>query len=277
VKTDLHTHTTASDGKLTPEQLVDSAARLGINVLGITDHDTVAGIPLALEAAKRHPSVIVVPGVEINCDVTDGELHILGYFIDAHSAQLDAELERLRNSRRERGSRMVAKLQALGMDIKWERVQEIAGSGSVGRPHVAQALLEAGHVSSLRDAFDRYIGRNGPAYVEREKITPIDAVRLIVKAGGLPVLAHPADVPDLDNFIRQLKTAGLVGLEVYYDGYGTDVICDLLGTASRHKLLVTGGSDFHGIGGEAGGELGQPNVPESCARGLFALAGKTLD
>ncbi|MEW6142969.1 MAG: PHP domain-containing protein [Chloroflexota bacterium] len=277
MRVDLHTHTTASDGKLTPEQLIASAARLGINVLGISDHDTVAGIPAALETAKTYPTITVVPGVEINCDVTDGELHILGYFIDYHSPQLNTELEHLRHSRRERGAKMVAKLQTLGKNIKWERVQEIAGTGSVGRPHVAQALLEAGHVSSFRDAFDRYIGRNGPAYVEREKITPVGAVKLILGVGGLPVLAHPADVPNLDDFIKQLKAAGLVGLEAYYNGYRLEVIHNLVAIAAQHKLIVTGGSDYHGLGGEAGGELGQPDVPEKCARELFALAGKHLD
>ncbi|MCX8126949.1 MAG: PHP domain-containing protein [Dehalococcoidia bacterium] len=277
MKVDLHTHTTASDGKLTPEQLVISAVRLGINILGISDHDTVAGIPMALETAKAYPSITVVPAVEINCDVSGGELHVLGYFIDYHSRRLNSELERLRTSRCERGAKMVAKLQALGMNIKWERVQEIAGTGSIGRPHVAQALLEAGYVSSFRDAFDRYIGRNGPAYVEREKITPAGAVKLVLEAGGLPVLAHPADIPELNKFIEQLKVAGLVGIEAYYNGYKPEVIHDLVSLASSHRLIITGGSDYHGSGNEAGGELGQPEIPEKCARDLFALAGKILN
>jgi len=277
MKVDLHTHTTASDGKLSPAQLVAYAVKLGINVLGISDHDTIAGIPAALDAAKTYSTINVVPAVEINCDVTDGELHVLGYFIDYNSQLFKAELERLRNSRRERGARMVAKLQGLGMNISWERVQEIAGSGSVGRPHVAQALLEAGFVASFRDAFDRYIGRNGPAYVEREKITPVDAIKLISEAGGLPVLAHPADIPNLNNFIERLKVVGLVGLEAYYNGYRPDVVADLVTKASLNKLIVTGGSDYHGLGGEAGGELGQPDVPEKCAKDLFALAGKHLN
>jgi predicted metal-dependent phosphoesterase TrpH len=137
-------------------------------------------------------------------------------------------------------------------------------------------MLEGGFVASFREAFNRYIGRDGPAYVEREKITPSGAVKLILKSGGLPVLAHPADVPELERFLDELVQSGLVGMEVYYNGYTPQVINNLAGLAASRRLLTTGGSDYHGLGGEAGGELGQPDVPEKCVIELFARAGKTL-
>jgi len=272
---DLHVHTTASDGALTPTQVVQRAARLGLEIVAITDHDTVAGIPEALAAGLLH-GVEVIPGVEINTDVPGAEVHVLGYFVDHLNQELDAELAVLRDGRVGRARRMAEVLTAMGAPVRFERILEIAGEGSVGRPHVAQALLEAGHVSSFGQAFEQYIGRNSPAYVERPKFTPAEACALICRAGGLPVLAHPVFFDrygkikerfDEDGLLPEMISQGLVGMEVYYNGYDAITIEHLLGVARRHNLIVTGGTDFHGHR-QGDQDLGGVYVPRKVVRRL---------
>lgn len=272
MRADLHLHTTASDGRLTPRELVQQAAKLNLDVIAVTDHDTVEGIPPALEAAKSFPQLMVIPGVEINTDVPKGEVHILGYFINYLDPKLRRNLEELRTSRYERGKKMVAKLSEMGINVEWERVMELAGGGSVGRPHIAQAMLERGYVSSLREAFDNYIGRNGPAYIERKKLTPLDAVRLVVESDGLPVLAHPADIDPLEPFLLQLKKAGIVGIEIYYNGYSTRTIAQLKSLAKKHALISSGGSDYHGLDTSIGADIGSIHLPQDSVQQLISLA-----
>ncbi|GAI12492.1 unnamed protein product, partial [marine sediment metagenome] len=165
-------HSTASDGKFSPAAIVRKSAERGLTFIALADHDTVDGIAPALAAAKAFPQLRVIPCAEISTDIPKSEVHVLGYFIDYTDQKLKATLERMRHSRRERAYGMVAKLGKLGINIEWQRVQEIAGSGSIGRPHIAQALLEKGYIASLKEAFTKYIGRDGPAYVKREKMTP---------------------------------------------------------------------------------------------------------
>lgn len=272
MRADLHLHTTASDGRLTPRELVQKAVKLNLDVIAVTDHDTVEGIPPALEAAKSFPQLMVIPGVEINTDVPKGEVHILGYFINYLDPKLRRNLEELRTSRYERGKKMVAKLSEMGINVEWERVMELAGGGSVGRPHIAQAMLERGYVSSLREAFDNYIGRNGPAYIERKKLTPLDAVRLVVESDGLPVLAHPADIDPLEPFLLQLKKAGIVGIEIYYNGYSTRTIAQLKSLAQKHALISSGGSDYHGLDTSIGADIGSIHLPQDSVQQLISLA-----
>lgn len=271
MKVDLHIHTTASDGALSPQEVVRLAAKKGLSVVAITDHDSVAGIAAAKEEAQAFPSLRLIPGVEINTDIPNGEVHILGYFIDYESEELKRTLEALRHSREIRAQKMIAKLGELGIQVEWQRIQELAGGGSVGRPHIAQAMWEQGYVPSLQEAFTKYIGRNGPAYAERERLSPEEAVKLVVRAGGLPVLAHPADTNDLEKFVVKLKEVGLVGLEAYYDGYGRKTIHQLVQLASKYGLLTSGGSDFHGLAGDEM-PIGGIDVPLDCARRLIALA-----
>lgn len=271
MRADLHLHTTASDGSLTPREVVLKAVELELDVIAITDHDTVSGIAPALAVAKSYPQLTVIPGVEINTDVRKGEVHILGYFIDYHDPKLNRSLEELRNSRYERGKRMVAKLAEMGVNIEWNRVMEIAGRGSVGRPHIAQAMVEKGYVASLREAFDKYIGHDGPAYIERKKIAPLEAVKLVLESGGLPVLAHPADIEQLGRLLLKLKKAGLVGIEIYYDGYATETISHLEGLALKHDLIACGGSDYHGLDGSTGSDMGSVNVPQESVEKLISL------
>ena len=270
-KVDLHIHSTASDGRLSPADIVRESAAKGLTVIALADHDTVDGILPALEAARAFPWLTVIPGVEVSTDVPHGEVHVLGYFIDYADHGLQATLKRMHNSRRERARGMVAKLGDLGVGIEWERVQEIAGSGTLGRPHLAQAMLEKGYIDSLKEAFTKYIGRDGPAYVEREKMTPVEAVQLILRANGLPVLAHPLTVPDSETMVIELEAAGLVGIETYYHEHTAEQTERLVSLADKHGLIATGGSDYHGLDADVGTIIGGVDVPIQSAEQLVAL------
>lgn len=268
-KVDLHSHTTASDGTYPPRALVETAIRRGLRVLAITDHDSTEGIPEAL-ATARGSGLVLWPGVEISTDVPGAEVHILGYCVEFRNPVFQGTLRRLRESRVDRARRMVAKLAKLGLPVAWQRVQEIAGNGAIGRPHVAQALLERGYISSLPEAFNRYIGRTGPAYVERYRLTPEEAVQLVVGAQGFASLAHPVNVGpaaetgeqlDLEALLPRLVPAGLAGIEAYYTGYPPEIVQQLLRVAGRWNLVATGGSDFHGRGTLTVG-VGEVAVPE---------------
>lgn len=255
---DLHIHTTASDGCHTPREVVEMAADLGLWTIAITDHDSTEGVAEAERAARSLP-LEVIHGVEINADFARSELHILGYYLDCEFPELQDALLKLRTARRQRAARMIDRLAALGLPLERERVAEIAGEGSaIGRPHVAQAMVERGYVDSVEEAFARYIGRGGPAHVERFKLSPLEALRLIRQAGGLPVLAHPLQLMDL---VPELAAEGLAGLEAYYTGYTEAETRLLLDLARKHNLLVTGGSDFHGAGVVPEARLGGVEVP----------------
>ena len=181
-----------------------------------------------------------------------------------------------RNSREGRARGMVYKLHDLGIDIEWERVQEIAGEGSVGRPHIAQELLEKEYISSFNEAFDKYIGQDGPAYVERDKMTPVEAVQLIKLGKGLPVLAHPFTINEPETMIPALKEAGLIGLEAYYKDYSPDEINTILDLAAKSNLIVTGGTDYHGIDDSTEVIPGGVDVPMESVEKLIALADKGM-
>jgi 3',5'-nucleoside bisphosphate phosphatase len=258
---DLHTHTTASDGTHTPQQLVSRAAKLAVKVIAVTDHDSTGGVAEA-QATGERLGVEVIAGVEINTDVPGAEVHILGYFVNPNHEELNAELARIREGRVGRARKMAEVLTGMGAPVRFERILEIAGEGSVGRPHVAQALLEAGHVATFGEAFEKYIGRNSPAYVERMKFTPAEACGLIRRAGGVPVLAHPVFFDrygaikssfNLEAMLEETIAAGLLGIETYYPNYDAVTVEYLLGIARRHGLVVTGGTDFHGS---------KPNEPD---------------
>jgi len=272
MRADLHLHTTASDGSRSPEEIVRKASELGLDVIAITDHDTTEGIQPALEAAKNYPDVTVIPGVEISTDAPKIEVHILGYFIDHKSPELNDALSELRNTRYERGIKMVARLAGMGIDIDWERVLELAAEGTIGRPHIAQAMLERGYVASIKEAFTKYLGRDGPAYVERKKVTPEKAVELILKSGGFPFLAHPIEIEHLEHFIMDLKSAGLRGLEVYYATYSPGTIAHLQALASKHGLIASGGSDYHGLDNTVGTPMGSIDLPRESVEQIMSLA-----
>jgi predicted metal-dependent phosphoesterase TrpH len=245
---DLHLHTLASDGRLSPTELVHLAARQGLKTVAVTDHDTTDGLAEAFEAAKKFPGLRIIPGIELSADVPGDEVHVLGYFIDPDDAELQAELLRFREGRVARAKTMVDKLDQLGIHVEWERVQHFAGDGAVGRPHIAMALVEAGYCQEPKDAFPEYLGRNGLAYVERVKLTPVDAVRMIQRAGGAAVLAHPAYMDDMEAGIASLSGIGLAGIEVHYAKYREDTIRKLARIARQYELIPCGGSDYHGMG-----------------------------
>ncbi len=271
-KVDLHIHSTVSDGRFSPEEIVHKAAALGVNIIALADHDSVDGIAPALAAAEAFPGLRIIPCVEISTDIPQSEVHVLGYFIDYTSHELQTALERFRHSRRQRAQGMIAKLNDLGVQIEWPRVQEIAGGSSIGRPHIAQAMLEKGYVSSIRKAFIKYLGREGPAYVERRKMTPAEAVKLVLRANGLPVLAHPLFINNVETIVAELKVAGLVGIEVYYNGYNAGEISSLVKLADKYGLLATGGSDYHGLDDSTETMIGGVDVPMESAERLIALA-----
>lgn len=259
---DFHSHSTFSDGRLTPTQLVDLAASGGVRWLALTDHDITDGLPEAQQAVNRHDGMTLIHGVELSTDVPGNEVHVLGYFLDWHDETFQETLAHFRESRLDRGSRMVQRLGELGMPIAWERVQEIAGEGAVGRPHIAQALVEKGYVASIQEAFDLYLSRNGPAYVERERLTPTQAVELINSVNGLAFLAHPRELQNLDILLDEMGEAGLCGMEVFYKDYLPDEVKRLRLTAERHNILPLGGSDYHalqGPGERLPGDIPLPN------------------
>lgn len=268
---DLHLHTTASDGRLTPAELVRRAGQKGLRVIAITDHDSTEGLEEAFAAAKEFSTLTIIPGIELSTDVPNGEIHMLAYFADWKSSVLQAQLQEFRAARFDRGHRMAEKLAALGMPISWDRVVELAQGGAVGRPHVAQGMLDAGWVSTIQEAFEKWIGRTGPAYAERPKLTPEEAVRMVKRMGGITSLAHPKDIPDLEQTVAELAAAGLGGIEAHYYGYTPEYVTYLCSLAERHGLIPTGGSDCHSIPGGAGGDVGEVEVPLESAERLITV------
>jgi predicted metal-dependent phosphoesterase TrpH len=267
---DLHTHTTASDGTLTPRQLVSEAAQRGLRVLAVTDHDSTEAIPDALDEASRHRPLQVVPGVEINCDVEGAEVHILGYYLDYEASWFQDFCREQRQERRARVHRIADRLAELGMPIEPGEVLALVSEGSAGRPHVARAMVTRGYVKTVREAFDKYLGAGKPAYVPRKQLSPSDAVRLIRRAGGVPVLAHPG-LAQRDEMIPSLIAAGLMGIECYYAEHSAPQTANYLELCRERDLVATGGSDFHGPKVRAA-TLGVPAVPMAAWEALKAKA-----
>lgn len=268
-KIDLHLHSTASDGVYSPAEVVRMAAERGLEYIALTDHDSVAGIAEALAEAEKYPCLTVIPGVEISTDIAAGDVHILGYFVDWRNTGFVQKLSGMRDSREERGQAIIVKLAELGMPLEWSRVKEIAGDAVIGRPHITQAMLEKGYISSFAEAFDKYIGRNGPAYAERIKLNPAEAVTLIQSAGGLAVMAHPFTLPEAEPLIHSLVPVGLAGIETYYASYGDYEIEKLRRLAQNLDLVATGGTDFHGLDPATEMPIGGQTVPMSAVKGLL--------
>lgn len=270
---DFHCHSTASDGILSPSDLVKLAYEQGVRVLTLSDHDSTEGVAEARRAAEGYGDFTLIPSVEMGTDIPGGEVHVLGFYLEPDNEELQAALLRLRDSREQRGKGMVDKLRDMGLDIAWEQVRRFAGDGAVGRPHVARALQEKGYVSTVTEAFEKYIGRDGPAYVERIKMTPAKAVATIARLGGVPCLAHPRDLEDLDGILAELKGAGLIGLEVHYKDYDAEAVERLADAARRFDLVPWGGSDYHGLYGEGEplpGQMYSP-LPEESIEALLVL------
>jgi len=265
---DLHTHSLRSDGALEPSALVERAAARGVTIQALSDHDTLSGVADAVATGERL-GVRIIPSTELNTESEWGHVHILGYFLDPGDAALEDRLRWLREHRGRRIELMVEKLRALGYPITLARVLEIAQGGSLGRPHLAQALFEAGHVPTYDSAFDTLIADGAPAYVSRVGLTPLEAVQLIVARGGVPSLAHPFTVNGLDELMPLLVAAGLAGIETYYGSHPPAMTAACLTLARRYDLVPTGGSDFHGRG-DHGAPLGGTFVPPETIGALEA-------
>lgn len=264
VLADLHAHTTASDGDLTPRDLVRRAVRFGVTTLAITDHDTLAGVDEAAQEGLRL-GIRVIAGVELSVRVPTGQLHLLGYFSEPATTSTVDRLAELADARRRRGVRIVERLCELGVPIAWDRVLARA-AGSVGRPHIAAELVARGHVTSIQEAFTGYLADGGPAYVPSEGLSPEDAMALVHEAGGVPALAHPAtlklDPGPLDALVAQLTGLGLVGIEVHRPEHRPEDRRHFSDIAHRHGLVATGGSDFHRPGEATEvGKTGTPPLP----------------
>jgi predicted metal-dependent phosphoesterase TrpH len=252
--------------------LLRRAKEVGLRVLALTDHDTTGGLDEAAKAAAAL-DIDFIPGIEINTDVSGGEVHVLGYFPEYERPTFQSVLKVLRDARERRGQRMVELLNEHGIAVSWERVRELA-QGAVGRPHVAKALLEAGYVQTIGEAFEKYIGTGCFAYVPRYRLTPDDAVRLIASVNGLAVLAHPIELPGLDelrSWLPGLCDAGMAGLETYYGPYTTEQEHALRTLADEYHLIPTGGTDFHGPGIHPT-PLGGRHVPYESVERLKAAA-----
>ena len=274
-------HTTASAGRLSPTDLIHRLASQGLKQVAISDHDTTEGLAEAFAAAEEFPDMRIIPAIELSTDIPGDEVHMLGYFLRHEDEELQKILREFRMGRLERGRMMVEKLATLGINIEWERVQEIAGEGSVGRPHIALAMVEKGYCKEPKDAFPEYLGRNGSAYVERSKMTPPEAVDMLIRFGAVPVLAHPAYLNDMETTIAELAEAGIVGLEVHYAQFSPETVQQLAGLADRYGLIPCGGSDYHGLGNEGEplpGTLGPPpetvGLLEEAASKIAAAAGR---
>ena len=258
---DLHLHTLASDGRLTSTELIQMVVKNGLKTISVTDHDSTEGLAEAYEAAKEFPDLRIIPGIEMSADIPGDEVHVLGYFLDYHDEEFQAQLTEFRMGRVGRAQAMVEKLEALGKPVEWERVMHFAGDGTVGRPHIALAMVEAGYFKEPKEAFEEYLGNDGLAYYDRPKLAPAAGVEMIKKVGGVPVLAHPTFMNDMEAGIANLKKVGLMGMEVYYAQYDDDTVRHLARLAKEYDLIPCGGSDYHGMGNSGEplpGTLGPP-------------------
>ncbi len=246
---DLHTHSTFSDGSLTPEELALQAKKIGLTAISLTDHDSVDGVEMLLKKCEEI-AIQGIAGVEISVDTPKGNCHILGYFIDHYNKMLCEHLMELREGRKKRNEEILNKLNKLGLFLTMAEIEAFAVEGNVGRLHFALALEARGYVKNRDEAFEKYLGKGKAAYSERQKFTPIDGINIILQAGGLPVLAHPFTLEmsnkELEKEIALLKEAGLMGIEIYYPQHTLAQIEFYLALAKRYELLATGGTDFHG-------------------------------
>ena len=279
---DLHIHSTNSDGSEPPGRLVDLGIEAGLTAMALTDHDNMDGVEDFLDAC-RASGMTGIAGVEISADVEDaaGSMHILGYGIDPLHPLVKENLERVLESRAWRNEQILEKLNELGCELDWAEVQACSGEDLVGRAHFAQAMIDRDYVSSVEEAFDKYLAKGQPAYVDRYRLYPEEGIRMIREAGGVAVLAHPFswldDEAELEAGVRELKAAGLAGIEALYSEYTPEQTVTLLRLAKRLGLLVTGGSDFHGLAKPdiaLGRGFGSLHVSDDCLPPLLAALGE---
>jgi 3',5'-nucleoside bisphosphate phosphatase len=274
---DLHLHTTASDGTRSPSEIVNYAKSKGLQAIAITDHDTIEGLTEAMAEGERI-GFEVIPGIEISAEHTPGSMHLLGYFLDIHHPLLKERLEYLQKARAERNPKIVENLNRLGVKMTYDEVVKASGGGQVGRPHFAQVLLEKGYVRSFQEAFDRFLKNGASAYVDKFRFTSAEAIHFIGAAGGVAVVAHPNTLGNnnsraLEAILLQLVREGLRGIEVFYPEHSPVETAQYKFLAEKHGLLMTGGTDYHGIEGnelEIGVGRGDMKLPYTIIENLKA-------
>jgi predicted metal-dependent phosphoesterase TrpH len=266
----MHCHTTASDGILTPTELVCLASKLGLKGVGITDHDTIQGWREAEEAGETY-QVVILRGIELNTDWQGKEVHILGYELDGTSKYLNDKLLYLQRAREQRMLEILERLRIQGIELDVDEVKQYSQGESIGRPHIAQALMIQGYVESVREAFDRFIGSGAPAYVPRYKLTPEEGIELVREAHGVAVLAHPG-IQKLEERIPYWTEMGLQGIEVLHSEHKSEDAVLYRALAAKYGLLVTGGSDFHGEERKPGAKLGNWGMPLTIVKEIQNLA-----
>lgn len=259
IKGDLHLHTTASDGCYSPEKVVQLAHEKGIRVLAITDHDTTAGLSVAKQQAEEY-ALEFIPGIELSTVYAEHEIHILGYYIEQSSKEMQENLQEIASSRVNRVKKIVAKLNELGYPISYEDVRKKTSCGTIGRPHIALAMMDYGIINNVEEAFEKFLNQGCPAFVPRYQLTPQDAVILITKAGGIPVLAHPG-LGFPEHLLPELVSYGLKGIEVFHPRHSLEVQENYYRLACHYELIVTGGSDFHGHDKKDWWYFGKMRVP----------------
>lgn len=271
---DLHTHSTHSDGTLSPKALLDLAKRQGLSCIALTDHDTLSGVEEA-QAAGSRLGIEVISGIEISAICEQGTMHILGYFVDFKSEELKSKLEDIQEARRQRNPQIIEKLRSLGINITFKEVEQVSGGDQVGRPHFAKVLVQKGVVKNFEEAFTKYLAKGCPAYVDKRKFSSRDSIQMIESAGGIASLAHPttlgldAKPKEFEQTLDQLKAEGLKGLEVYSSCQSKEDAARYKKTADRLGLFVTGGSDFHGSN--------RPDVPLGWMGNGTSVSYETID
>lgn len=274
---DLHLHSTASDGTLSPSQLINKCAESGLKVVALTDHDTLDGIDEAIVQANKLGTIEVIPGIEVSCSWNGIEVHVLGLFTSQDNVRLSEYCIRARKNRLSRSRKIVERLQQIGIEIEFEKVVELAGDATIGRPHIAKALVEAGYVKYPKEAFDLYLGSSHSSYYPSSTMSPVDAIDLLVDSHALPVLAHPLrskvksgrnPINNLSELLLELRPRGLQGIEVYYGDYTEKQINKLSLLAQDNDLIECGGSDFHNSGNPGEPQPGSIGPPMESFRKL---------
>ena len=272
---DLHLHTTASDGVMSPSEIVRYAKAKGLQAIAITDHDTIEGLEEGLSEGEKI-DFEVIPGIEISAEHSPGSMHLLGFFLDIHHPLLIERLEYLQKARAERNPKIVERLNRLGIQVSYEEVVKASGGGQIGRPHFAQVLLEKNYVRSFQEAFERFLKKGAPGYVDKFRFTAKEAIHFINEAKGVAVLAHPNTLnlngySELENLILRLVEGGLKGIEVFYPEHSILEVAQYKTLAERYGLVMTGGTDYHGIernGLDIGIGRGEMKLPYSMVERL---------
>lgn len=255
---DLHIHSDHSDGRQSPQEIVDRAVELGLRAISITDHDVVSGCFEAISYA-HDKDIEVIEGIELSAAKTDDDIHLLGYLFLPDDDRLLESLEYFRRIRQERGKKMLKRLARLDIHIEYDEILGLAGKAAIGRPHVAEAMVKHGYVGTYNEAFERYLSLDGPVYVPKAKLTPADAIDLIHGAGGVAIMAHPA-LTGRDEMIEEMVAAGLDGIEIYHPTHTRAGRKRYRLVAKKYGLIMTGGSDSHNRKGRYG-DIGDQHVP----------------